>query len=412
MALVLKRFHYNCVTMPKLLMINVCANWGSTGRIAEQIGVLAQKNGWDVYMAYGGSSNPSSLSLIKIGNRLNRIIHYFFFRYFDREGLGSIITTWFFVKKIKKIKPDVVHLHNIHGHYLNYRLLFRTLKEMNVPVVWTLHDTWAITGHCYSLKKNDCEKWKTGCYDCIKSERCSFEHSKHNYEIKRKTFTSYNKITFVTVSHWLANIVKESYLKDYPLRVVYNGVDIELFKPVNDGTIRSKYKLENKYILLGVATTWSNNKGLADYKKLCYYLPDTFKIVLLGLTNQQIDSLPDKILGLKRTSSSAELVQWYSLASVVLSLSYGESMGLTPIEGMACGTPAIVYDNTAQPELISNDTGVVVETGNVDDVRQAVIEICKKPKAYYCDNCRKRATSFFEKEKQYFEYINIYKNVL
>lgn len=392
-------------------MINVCANWGSTGRIAEQIGVLAQKNGWDVYMAFGGSHNPSQLKTIKIGNKALRFLHYILYRFFDREGMGSIIATWLFSRKIKKIKPDVVHLHNIHGHYLNYTILFKALKEMRVPVVWTLHDNWPITGHCYLYRKNDCNKWKTECDNCIKNGRYAFDNSKANFIRKKEAFTSLDCITLITVSRWLAGVVKESFLKKYPLKTIYNGIDLNVFRPHNTDEIRKRFQLFGQTIILGVASTWTEGKGYSDYISLSRLLPDDYKIVMIGLTKKQITKLPNNILGIERTQNVAELVEWYSIADVVLSLSYGESMGLTPIEGMACGTPAVVYDNTAQPELVTSETGIIVETGNVGAVRDAIIKLCSMPKSDYIEKCTKRA-SVFEKEKQFHEYISEYEYIL
>lgn len=397
--------------MPILFQINSDANWGSTGKIAEMIGQVALSNGWQIYIAYGRDYNPSQLQVIKVGNKLSVYLHYFLYRFFDLEGLGSIIPTLRLIKKIKRIKPDIIHLHNIHGHYLNYPILFKFLKKINVPVVWTLHDCWTMAGHCYLYGCIECERWKTACHHCPKSEKWSLDNSRFNYGLKKKCFQSLENVHIITVSDWLRSLVKDSFLSKYPVTTIYNGIDLNVFKPSFNSYIHKK-RLDHKKILLAVASVWSDYKGLSDYIKLSEQLSDEYQIVLVGLSESQINQLPSKIKGIKRTQSQVELVELYSAASVVLSLSYGESMGLTPIEGMACGTPAIVYSNTAQPELVTPETGCVVETGDIEGVKNKIISICAKGKDSYKEACQKRAREVFCSSDSYGMYFSLYNSLL
>lgn len=396
--------------MPTLLQINITANWGSTGRIAEQINQTVASQGWKTYIAYGRSVNPSQSKLIHIGNLPSQAIALLEARLFDNDGLANRIATRSLVKKIKKIKPDIIHLHNLHGYYINYKILFDYLNSSNIPVVWTLHDCWSFTGHCGHFVGANCEKWKTQCLECPlkKGYPASLwlDQSARNYNLKKQLFTANKNLYIVSVSRWLANLVQQSYLKDADVRVIYNGIDINTFRPI----VTEK---KTKYSILGVSSVWNKSKGLYDFYRLREALDvNQYDITLVGLREDQVKALPLGIKGIVRTNSVEELSRCYSSADVVLSLSYGESMGLTPIEGMACGTPAIVYNNTAQPELITLETGRVVEQGNIPKLCQAIYTIQGKGKQYYSSACRNRAELFFNKKDRYAEYITLYKKIL
>lgn len=400
--------------MPKLLQINITANWGSTGKIAEQIGVLAQAQGWECYMAYGRAHNPSALQCFRVGSDLEVKGHYLLSRFLDSEGRGSWRATRQLIKKIDEIKPDVIHLHNIHGHYLNYAMLVGHINKRGIPVVWTLHDAWIITGHCYLFGGTGCEKWKQECHQCPMAGKYSLDRSRQNFRKKKQVFTSLRQVELVTVSDWLKNVIGESYMSGFPRRTVYNGIDLNIFHP-RETDWKKRLGIEGQYMVLAVATAWSESKGLSDYCRLAETMPETYQIVLVGMTQNQIRQLPKGIIGFERTRSQAELVELYSSADVVVSLSKGESFGLTPVEGMACGTPAVVYDNAALPELIGADTGEVVSAGDVDSVAKAIERICtmsesQRDRVKEC--CLQRARKYYDKEKNYSEYINIYNGLI
>lgn len=399
--------------MPTLLQLNCTSNWGSTGKIAEQIGLKAQESGWECYVAFGRSANPSALKNIKVGNMLWTVEHFVENRLLDNEGLASRIPTRQLLKGIDKIHPDVVHLHNIHDHWLNYKILFEYLVEKQIPVVWTQHDQWATTGHCcYNLV--GCDRWKTECYDCPLSKWYSLDRSRRNFNLKKNLCAGLKSLTIVPVSEWLADNMRQSHLKNRPIEVIHNGIDTNVFKPVVPTPIKDK-RIEDKKILLAVASVWSDAKGLSDYIKLSEVLPDDYIIVLVGLKESQIASLPQRIVGLPRTQNVTELVQLYSMAHIVMSLSYSETFGLSIVEGMACGTPAIVYDNTAQKYQIDERTGLTVETGDIAGVADAVklldARIESNAEGISAD-CRKRAGDYYDKNKNYQSYISLYNKLL
>src|SRR5690554_4239501 len=246
--------------MKKILKINTVVNSGSTGRITEEIGQLAIKAGWKSYIAYGRNKRPSESELIKIGNSWDNKMHGLQTRLFDMHGLASKNATNDLVIQIKKIKPDIIHLHNIHGYYLNYEILFSFLNVVNIPVVWTLHDCWPITGHCTYFTYVGCNKWETECFSCPQKTNypASFliDRSKKNFNRKKELFNSLMDVTIVPVSNWLSDILKKSFLHKYPVRVINNGINTEVFKPTESSEFRVKYSIENKFILLGVAIDW------------------------------------------------------------------------------------------------------------------------------------------------------------
>jgi len=402
--------------MKKLLQINSVVNSGSTGRIAEEIGQTAIAAGWESYIAYGRNDRPSQSELIKIGNDWDIKMHGFQTRLFDKHGLGSKSATIELIGKIEEISPDIIHLHNIHGYYINIEILFKYLRNTNIPVVWTFHDCWPITGHCAHFTFVGCEKWKIKCCDC--PQKTSYpaswivDRSEKNYYLKKELFTSLSNLTLVPVSKWLSGILEESYLQHYPLNVIHNGINTEVFKPSADNVFRIKYRLENKFILLGVATSWGSKKGLYDFIELSRHLNNDFKIVLVGLSRKQIEQLPVNILGIERTESVEELSNLYSEADIVLNLSYEETFGLTTVEGFACGTPCIVYNATASPELVDQSTGLVVEPGDINGLMEAIIQIKQNGKQFYSEACVNRAHSLYKNEDRYHEYIELYDSLL
>lgn len=396
--------------MPTVLQINSCANWGSTGKIAEQINQSATHKGWKTYLAYGREVNPSQSELIHVGNKVSQAIALAEARLFDNDGLSNRRATQRLVKTIMAIKPDIIHLHNLHGYYINYRILFEYLNTTNIPVVWTLHDCWTFTGHCSHFVGTNCEKWKTQCSDCPLKKWYPaswwFDRSKRNFVLKKKLFAAHKNLHIIAVSHWLAELVQQSYLKNADIRVIYNGIDVNTFKPIVS-------KTDNRFSILGVSSVWNKAKGLYDYYCLSEALdPEHFDITLVGLSDEQINTLPKGIKGIARTNSIEQMVQYYNEADVVLSLSYGESMGLTPIEGMSCGTPAIVYNNTAQPELVTPNTGIVVSQGNIQELCQAIYAVQNNGKQFYSSACRNRAEAYFNKEDRYQEYVELYEKLI
>lgn len=400
--------------MTTLLQINVVANWGSTGRIAEEIGQTAIAAGWRSVIAYGRGKPQSQSELIRIGNDWDMYEHIFESRLFDNQGMASRRATKRFIQQIEELKPDVIHLHNIHGYYLNYPLLFDYLKSCHSLVVWTLHDCWLYTGHCTHYSAIKCYRWKNSCYDC--PQRKSYptsllmERSAKNFQAKKSAFTSLRNLTLIPVSNWLADDVKQSFLNNYRMKVIHNGIDVHTFTPHN--IQKSVLKLEYKFLIIGVASVWSARKGLDDFICLRKKLSDDFQIVLIGLDDKQIKALPEGITGINRTNSVEELVDYYSVADVFVNPTWEDNFPTTNIEALACGTPVITYRTGGSVEAISPQTGIIVEQGDLDGLSNAVQYICKKGKETYRTVCRERAVKYFNKNDRYQEYIDLYNQLL
>lgn len=400
----------------KILQINTVVNSGSTGRIAEEIGQMAIKSGWVSYIAYGRNERPSTSNLIRIGNDKDVKLHGLQTRLFDRHGLGSKKTTSDFIKQIDNIKPDIVHLHNIHGYYINIEVLFNYLKNANVPVVWTFHDCWPITGHCSYFSYVGCEKWKTQCFECPQKRGYPasyfIDRSKKNYILKKELFNSLSNLTLVAVSQWLSGVLKESFLQNYPIKVINNGINTEVFKLSLNSDFRNKYGLNDKFILLGVASVWEERKGLKDYIELSKLLDSGYQIVLVGLTKKQIEQIPENILGIERTESVDALADIYSTSDVFINTTYEDNFPTTNLESLACGTPVITYKTGGSTEAIDVSTGIVVEQGNIQGLVDAINVIKDNGKLYYSEACVNRAYRLYKKEDRYKEYIDLYESLL
>jgi len=403
-----------------VLQINSTCNIGSTGRIAAEIGDLAIQNGWKSYIAYGRNGRDCSSETIKIGDKFSLYSHVAQTRLFDKHGLASTHATKDLIRKIEDIKPDIIHLHNIHGYYLNYDVLFTYLKVAGIPVVWTLHDCWSFTGHCSHFESIGCEKWKKECRDCeaIKSYPKSFfvDGSCRNYRKKKSLFTSIPSLTLVPVSNWLMDKIKSSFFGDVNCVMIHNGVDVDIFSPahLNDEEMRAKYGIETgKKIVLGVSGVWTAKKGLPDFVRLVEMLDSNqYSIVLVGLNDEQMKILPKSIHGIKRTENTKELASLYSLADVFVNPTYEDTFPTVNIEALACGTPVITYNTGGSPEAIDSSTGIVVEKGNVEELVTAIENICNNKKSNYSRACRERAVKNFNKNDRYAEYIELYEHML
>ncbi len=402
--------------MSKLLQINTVIHLGSTGRIVEEIDQLAISNGWESYIAYGRNKRKSKSRSIQIGTKWGILFHWLRTRLFDRHGLGSIRATKRLVEQIEKINPDVIHLHNLHGYYINFKVLFKFLKHNDKPVIWTFHDCWPLTGHCVYFSIVGCEKWKTKCFQCPQKHKypTSFllDRSNHNYQLKKKLFTSLTKLTIVPVSRWLEHNINQSYFSRHSIQVINNGIDTSLFHPVSADYLLEKHKLKGKCIILGVAYDWDDRKGLPDFIELSKHLDNNSHIVMVGLKKSQIKNLPRNILGVMRTENVYELVAYYNMADIYFNSSREETFGLTVIESMACGLPSIVYNSTASPELVTKETGIIVEEGDIQAVLDSIILIKSRGKSFYSTACVERAKKLYDKNDRFMDYIKLYESVI
>lgn len=351
----------------KYLFINSVAGVGSTGRIAADQCRKLKKEGHQCVLAYGrAKANCDDIQTIQIGTPWDYRWHGIITRVFDRHGFGSKKATKRFLKWVEKYDPDVIWIHNIHGYYINIELLFDYLKKRGKKVKWTLHDCWAFTGHCSYFDYIGCERWKIKCYACPqKSEYPKsklFDGSKKNFERKRAAFVGVRDLSVVVPSRWMKKLVEESFLKEYPVEVVYNTIDRKVFRPTQSD-FRKKYNLETKKILLGVANVWSPRKGLSDIFELSTQLEDTWRIVLVGLDKKQLEELPKNIIGIKRTNSAEELAEIYTAADVFVNPTYEDNYPTVNLEAQACGTKVITYNTGGCSETIVDKKSWIIAPG-------------------------------------------------
>lgn len=404
-----------------ILQINTVVNRGSTGKIAESIGRMILDDCGHSYIAYSRvrTHAASQSKLIPIGSKWDFLAHVLLTRLLDRHGFGSLKSTKKLIRMIEILEPDIIHLHNIHGYYLNIRLLFDYLLIKEIPVVWTLHDCWAITGHCVHFERLNCNRWKTACFDCpsINSYPRSLfaDNSKSNFIEKKKLFSSLSNITLVPVSVWLDGKISDSFLNNKTSKVIHNGVDLELFRVQNKSDdywfdylglpITSK-------VILAVTNIWTVNKGLDDIIKLYELLPNNYHLVIVGVTDRQKKKLPKGLHAITRTQNSQKLVELYNIASVYINPTYEDNFPTTNIEALACGTPVITYDTGGSPEAIDSETGYVVEKGNVIELSSKIQKVCQLGKDYFKYKCRTRAELLFNKNDRFNDYIELYKEIL
>ncbi|KHF38261.1 glycosyltransferase [Halalkalibacter okhensis] len=399
----------------KVLQINTVCGIGSTGRIATDIHNILNQKGYESYIAYGRDYSQNCETTIKIGGNLDIYEHVALTRVFDKHGFGSFRSTKDFIQKVKRINPDIIHLHNIHGYYINIELLFNYLKEVNKPIVWTLHDCWAFTGHCSHFDYIGCNKWKSACYSCPqKSEypkSVLFDNSKENYIMKKELFTGIENLTIVTPSKWLGDLVRDSYLKSYPVRVINNGVDLNVFKPTNSN-FRSKYNIKNKFIILGVASVWGERKGFDQFLKLSEKLEHDQVIVLVGVTENQKKKLPENIIGITRTNDIYELAEIYTASDVLVNPTLEDNFPTVNIESLACGTPVMTYCTGGSTESIDDSCGVVIEKENLNELVESIGHLKNRKLEISSNDCIERARNLYDKWEKYNEYVTLYEEVL
>lgn len=383
----------------KVYQINVVCGSGSTGKIAADISLMLENNGHQCRIAYGRGTAPEDLNTFKMSTLLDNYVHAFLTRLTDRHGLYSKRATKHLTEDIKKYNPDIIHIHNIHGYYVNYELLFSFLRQYEKPIIWTMHDCWAFTGHCAHYDSVECMKWQEECLDCpntgtYPSTLCKTNTSS-NFKKKKTLFTGLKQLNIVTPSAWLKEQIKQSFLSDYNCIIIPNGVDLDRFKP-RKSDLKQQLGCANRKLILGVASVWTNNKGFQDFLELRQKLDQQYAICMVGLNERQIKSLPEGIIGIRRTQSIEELAQYYSAADVFLNLTYEDTFPTTNIEALACGTPVITYRTGGSIESIDESCGTYVERGDIQSIVEQIgnwawqecgEDCCKRAQLYNKDIC-------------------------
>ncbi|MFH6969590.1 glycosyltransferase [Flavobacterium sp. FlaQc-28] len=404
--------------MPKLLQISIEVNSGSVGKIAEQIGETVIEKGWSSYITYARNNNPSKSELIKIGNKFDLYEHGLETRIFDNHCFSSKSATRDLVNTIEKINPDIIHLHHLHGYFINIEILFNYLKEKSTPVVWTFHDCWSFTGHCAYFDFVGCEKWKTECHHCEQKKEYPkslvFDRSRKNYRDKKRIFNSLNDLTIVPVSYWLAEKVKDSFLMDHSCQVIQNGIDLNTFYIKNSrDAVNNLYPIKDKFVILGVASTWEKRKGLDEFVKLSELINNNlYTIVLVGLSSIQISKLPKTIIGIERTENAGQLADLYSAADVFVNPTFEDTYPTTNLESMACGTPVITYKTGGSVESVNEGTGIVIDKGDVNGLVKAIEKIKSNGKDFYENKCREHSIKNFDKKIKFMDYYKLYEEIL
>jgi len=394
----------------KVLQINTTVNFSSIGRIAEDIGKVLMKNGHQSYIAFGRGNRPSASELIRIGNKVDVYLHVLQTRLFDNHGLASVSATKKLIQEIEKINPDVIGLHNLTGYYINIEILFDYLNARQIPVLWTLFDCWAITGHCTYFDVIGCEKWKIQCNHCPNLNDYPLtwcDNSKRNFRIKKELFTKNKNLHLLVNSNWLEAYVKQSFLKDIPVHVTPSAIDIEVFK-CQESNILNEYGLNGKKVLLGCASDWVERKGLKDLVQLSQIVGNEYRVVVIGVTKKQQANLPESVTGIQRTENINQLAAWYSSAFAFVNPTYQDNFPTTNLEALSCGTPVVTYNTGGSPEAIDQHTGRVVEKGDVQGLASAIDDLSLVDRNVLRQNCRDRAEKLYDKNKQFMEYLNIF----
>ena len=400
----------------RILYINESLCTGSTGRIVEHLGLAAQQAGYECVVAHGARYvQPSQLPHVGFSSKIEEYAHGALSLLLNAHGLGSRLATRRLIAWIEQYQPSLIHLHNIHGYYLHYPTLFAYLKSRSIPVVWTLHDCWAMTGRCAYFTAHQCEQWQRGCSHC--PSYADYPRSivpcgvARNYRRKKEAFSHVNQLTLVPVSQWLEGVARRSFLNPYPLQTIYNGIDTTLFRPTPSDW-RVRWQAEDKIVLLGVASQWTATKGWEDWLQLAQRLDERYQLVLVGVSEAQRKVLPAHCIGLPRTEDLTLLAQLYTAADIYINLAHQEAFGLTLVEAMACGTPCISYRTTAIPELITPAVGTCVPDGDISGVMAAIEQYGAQGKKEKGKACQAHVRALFDEQTSIKRYLDLYSHLI
>ena len=395
-----------------ILQLNSVFSEGSVTTIIKAISEVAlEKNINTVFVSGPRSKTILNKNQIVIGNKFDSFFQLISSRIFDNHGLSSKWATKQLINKIKKIKPDIIHIHNLHGYYLNYKLLFEFFNKNKLKILMTMHDCWNFTGHCTHFEHINCSKWESTCKKCpsISSYPKSFfmDNSYKNFNTKKEVFLENQNLEIVTVSKWLKSKVNKSFLKEKKIHTILNGIDVNVFKPLD---LKNKIK---KFIILGSARNWSMEKGIYDFIELSNRLGSEFIFYLIGLDKNKFKNLPNNIVPIKKIYDKNEMNLYYNKADLYLNLSHIETFPTTNMESISSGTPVITYDVGGARETVLPDTGKCIKKNDIDMLEKLVIDF-KNKKINFLDKnlmhnlCRK----YFNYKVNFVDYIKIYKSMI
>ena len=396
----------------KIVQVNTVCGTGSTGKIAVALHNISIANGHESYIAYGRGTCTDSIPSYKIGNICDFFTHVLINFFHGKSGFGSNTVTKRFLKWLDTIQPDILHLHNLHGFYINIELLFDYIKKKKIPVVLTLHDCWTFTGQCAHFDYVNCNKWKTQCNHCP-IFRTSYpyslfkDNSIQNYINKKKIFTDIPNMIIVTPSDWLSGLISDSFLSNYPVKTIPNGIDLQIFQPYPTPIV------PQKKIILGVANVWTERKGYRYFLDLAKAITKQYQIVLIGVSKKQKQKLQKshpEIISIMRTQNQQELAQWYSKAFVYVNPTLEDTFPTTNLEALACGTPVITFDTGGSPESIPSNCGIVVEKGDLSGLVSAILQL-EESEYNFKKTCRSQAMHY-QSQLQYSKYLKLYNDLL
>lgn len=392
-----------------IVQINTTCGVGSTGKICIGISRMLTENGVRNHILYSCETFGDPVG-IACSNRQYRKLQALKSKVLGNYGFNSRLATRKMICELEQLNPDVVHLHNIHGHDCNLELLFSYFRKKQIKLVWTFHDCWAFTGYCPHFTIARCDRWKQGCFDCPQRREFSWflDRSFVLYEKKRRLFTGLD-MTIVAPSDWLANLVRQSFLKDYSIHVIHNGIDLSVFQPTKSN-FRTTYGMDQKRIILGVSFDWGEKKGLDVFAALAERLPENYQIVLVGTDEEAERQIPDGILALRRTHNQIELAEIYTAADVFINPTREESFPTVNLEALACGTPVITFRTGGSPETIDESCGVVVPYDDIDALEKEVLYVCSQ-RPFSTVKCTTRAQTF-DREKRFKEYLKLYERIV
>lgn len=399
----------------RILQINATCGVSSTGRIAADIHHLLIQQNHESLVAYARKTTKKCPDQLHFAGTINFVIHVLYTFITDRHGFASRLATKRLLQAIDQYKPDLIHLHAIHGYYVNIALLFDYLAEKKLPVVWTLHDCWSFTGHCAYYDYSGCQKWRTQCEHCpsLRDYPISLllDNSRQNYIDKKRLFTSLTDLTLVTPSQWLAGELALSFQSQTKCVVINNGVNLETFEPI-PSNFRSNHHLDGKFLILGVASVWDRRKGLDYFLELAKRLPSDCCIILVGLSKHQKNKLPANMIGLTRTDSVRQLAELYSTADVFVNPTLEDNYPTTNLEAMSCGTPVVTFQTGGSVESLDAKTGHIAKRGDLDDLLEKIMLVKANGKSLYTKACRDKAVAEFDRADKYQQYIDLYKSIL
>ena len=400
--------------MMKILLINAVSGIRSTGRICADLADYLNQHGDAGYIAYSYGL-PYEHSY-RIGGVLEQKLHGFLSRLFGLQGYYSTWGTRKLISYIEALRPDAVHLHNLHGNYINLKLLLTYLADNDIPTVVTLHDCWFYTGKCCHYTVDNCFKWRSECHDCPRLHKDNpswlLDRTRKMHRDKKTLFARLPRLAVIGVSDWITQEARQSLLASATMVTrIYNWIDFDLFQPVNTDSQRRKLGLDDKFLVLGVASSWSKDKGLDQFIALAGRLPQTMAMLLVGSLPPAVQ-LPANIIHIQETHDTRELIAYYSLADVFVNLSLEETFGKTAAEALACGTPVIAYRSTANPELIGDGCGHVVEPDSVAGLDAALEKVRQNGKAHYTDKCIAFASANFNKNDRLADHVTLYQELI